>query len=146
MAQSLESKAGQAGDQAKQQAQGMMDKAKDAAGNVADQASHLASSAMDSVRDAAGNLRERAGQGATAVAGGMHNLAGTLRDHAGDGGMMGQASGYAADTLEGGARYLQDHSLDGMTDDLGAMIRKNPVPAVLVGVGVGFVLGRLLRS
>jgi hypothetical protein len=26
------------------------------------------------------------------------------------------------------------------------MIRRNPIPAVLIGVGLGFLLGRTLRS
>ena len=146
MAQSMENKVGQAADQAKNQAQGMMDKAKDAAGNLTDQASTLASSAATAARDAAGNVRDRATQGAAAVAGGMQNLAGTLREHAGDGGVVGTASATAADTLERGAQLLQQQGLENLVDDLGNMIRRNPVPAVLVGIGIGFCLGRMMRS
>jgi hypothetical protein len=33
-----------------------------------------------------------------------------------------------------------------MMDDLTDVIRRNPVPAVLIGLGLGFLLGRMLRS
>jgi ElaB/YqjD/DUF883 family membrane-anchored ribosome-binding protein len=33
-----------------------------------------------------------------------------------------------------------------MADDVTEMIRKNPIPAVLVGIGIGFLLGQLTRS
>jgi hypothetical protein len=51
-----------------------------------------------------------------------------------------------ADTLETGGRYLQEHGLSGIGDDFSNLIRRNPIPAVLVGIGVGFLLARSLRS
>lgn len=153
MAQSVESKA----DQAKQQAQGLVDKAKESAGNLADKArdvasqvgeqvSNLASQAMSGMSGAGGTMHDRAAQGVSAAADGMHSLAGTLRGHADDSGMMGQASGMAADAMDRAGHYLHDTGLDGMTEDVGNLIRRNPIPAVVIGVSVGFVLGRLLRS
>jgi uncharacterized protein YjbJ (UPF0337 family) len=45
----------------------------------------------------------------------------------------------AADTLSGTGAYLQD-----LPGDLMGLIRRYPVPSVLVGLGVGFLLGRSL--
>jgi ElaB/YqjD/DUF883 family membrane-anchored ribosome-binding protein len=32
-----------------------------------------------------------------------------------------------------------------MAEDITEMIRRNPIPAMLVGVGIGFLLGKLFR-
>jgi hypothetical protein len=49
-----------------------------------------------------------------------------------------------ADTLEGGGRYLQEHGLSGIGEDLTNLVRRNPVPAVLLGIGLGLGLGYLI--
>jgi hypothetical protein len=51
-----------------------------------------------------------------------------------------------AETLESGGRYLKEEGLEGMAEDLTDLIRKNPIPAVLMGIGLGFLLARLTRS
>jgi len=33
-----------------------------------------------------------------------------------------------------------------MGDDITNMIRRNPIPALLVGIGIGFLLARATRS
>ena len=33
-----------------------------------------------------------------------------------------------------------------MADDLTTLIKNNPIPALLVGVGIGFLLARITRS
>jgi hypothetical protein len=60
--------------------------------------------------------------------------------------MLGRASEAVASTLESGGSYLEDKHLSGMADDVTQMIRRNPIPAVLIGVGLGFLIGRTLRS
>jgi ElaB/YqjD/DUF883 family membrane-anchored ribosome-binding protein len=50
------------------------------------------------------------------------------------------------DTIERGGRYLEDRDLGGMASDLGSLIRRNPVPSILVGLCVGFLLARAFRS
>jgi hypothetical protein len=60
--------------------------------------------------------------------------------------MLGDATSTVAKTLEQGGKYLQKEGLTGMADDLSEIIRKNPIPAVLVGIGVGFMLAQLTRS
>jgi hypothetical protein len=33
-----------------------------------------------------------------------------------------------------------------MADDLSGVIRRNPIPALLIGIGIGFLLARSTRS
>jgi ElaB/YqjD/DUF883 family membrane-anchored ribosome-binding protein len=76
----------------------------------------------------------------------MHSLADTVRQHTPESGMLGTASRNVAETLDQTGRYIEDRNLSGMMDDLTGLVRRNPIPAVLIGLGVGFLLGRALRS
>ena len=54
--------------------------------------------------------------------------------------------GCIAGRLERGGQYLQQEGLSGMADDLTSMIKRNPIPALLMGVGIGFILARLTST
>jgi len=125
-------KAEQAGSQALDKGKQALDKAKDAAGHAISGAGEAITGAVDS--------------GAASVGGGMKSLAGTLRDQGPHEGMLGDATATVAKTIEQGGRYLEKEGVTGMAEDLGEMIKKNPVPAVLVAIGVGFLLGQLTSS
>lgn len=114
--------------------------------SVADRAKDLASSATQSASDLASAAGQRARDAASSVASGMQSAAHSLRENLPHEGMMGRASSAVADSLESGGRYLQEEGLSGMMDDLSNVIRRNPIPAVLVGIGLGFLLGRTIRS
>jgi len=114
-----------------------MSKAGDTARNLAGQARDMAGNAASAVKDQA----EHAG---TAVGSGMENLAGTLRENLPRQGMLGSVGSTVADSLETGGHYLQEHGIGDMADDLTQVVRKHPIPAMLVCVGIGFCLGQLL--
>jgi len=76
----------------------------------------------------------------------MESLAGTIRQKAPHEGVFGNAASSVADTLEQGGRYIREEGLSGMADDLTNTIRRNPLPAVLVAVAIGFLLARATRS
>jgi uncharacterized protein YjbJ (UPF0337 family) len=46
------------------------------------------------------------------------------------------------DTAAGAGTYLQDRGVEGLSEDLTGLIRRHPVPALLIGLGIGYVLGR----
>src|SRR5262249_4786584 len=52
----------------------------------------------------------------------------------------------ASETYEAGRHYVTERGIRGMTDDVAEVIRRNPLPAVLVGLGIGFLLARALRE
>jgi len=76
----------------------------------------------------------------------MGSLGHAVREHVPSEGMMGRAGSAVADTLEAGGHYLEEHGLKEMGDDITNMIRRNPIPALLVGIGIGFLLARATRS
>src|SRR5262245_26750536 len=111
--------------------QGMVEKAKD-----------VASEATRAAGEVASNVGRRAEDAASAVGGGMQSLAGTIREKGPREGVFGTGSSTVASGLESGGRYLQEEGFSGIVDDLSGVIRRNPIPAVLIGVGIGFLLAR----
>jgi hypothetical protein len=120
--------------------QQVKDKAKDAANTAIDKASDFAQRAGEKAGDLAHQAGERADTAASSVGTGMKNLAGTVREHTPQGGMLGAASERVAEGLEAGGKYLEDKGLSGVGDDIAGLIKRNPIPAVLIGIGIGFLL------
>jgi hypothetical protein len=129
-------------------------KAQEAAGKAAEAGQAAAGAVADKARELAGDA-QRAGQAALDKAGqaaesatervgqGMQTLGHTVRERGPGSGMLGSATQTVADTLEQSGRYVQQEGLSGMADDLTTLIKNNPIPALLVGIGLGFLLSRL---
>jgi len=144
-------------DKAQHAASTTADKAKDAASNVADRAGDLASQAVNKASQMAHNVGDKASQMAhsagdraneatSSVGSGIKSVASSLRDYAPDEGMLHSASESVADTLESGGRYLEQKGLSGVADDVTGLIRRNPIPAVLIGIGIGYLIASATRS
>jgi len=120
------------------------------ANQFANKAKETATDAMDKVKQTAASFGEAASKKAAdvsnAVGDGMKNLGGKIRETMPNEGYLGQASRSVADSLECGGKYLAKEGLSGMADDVGEVIKRNPLPAVLVGIGLGFLIGRTLRK
>jgi vacuolar-type H+-ATPase subunit H len=153
--------AGQAVDKAKEGASNAADAARDNLGQAADKARDAAShagQALSSAASAAGqavqqaasstahNVGQKAEQATAAVGSGMRSLADTVRHQGPDSGMLGSAKQTVAETLDETGKYIEEKNLKGMVDDVSGLIKRNPLPAVLIGLGIGFLLGRALRS
>jgi len=99
---------------------------------------------MEGAKEVGRQVGERAEQATAAAGRGMQNVADTIREHAPSSGMLGSAAEGVSRTFERGGRYLEDRRISGVAEDLTSAIRNNPVPALLVAVGVGFLLARAL--
>jgi len=116
------------------------------ASSAAQRAKEMASSATQRAGDVASNVGHKAEEATSSVGSSMRSLAGSLRENLPHEGVMGTASSAVADTLDRGGRYLEEEGLRGIGEDLTNIIRKNPIPAVLIGIGVGYLIARSLRS
>jgi hypothetical protein len=107
------------------------------AGEVADtvraKASEAGAQVADTVNDAMTSTGEQ-----------LSSVAQSVRERA-PAGQIGQVASATADALDRGGRYLQDQDLAGVRSDLEAIIRRYPIPSLLVGAGVSFLLARSLR-
>lgn len=116
------------------------DKANDFASRAADKASDIASQAADKASEYASKAGEGADSAASSVGTGMQHLADTVREKMPHSGMLGAASEQVAAGLETGGRYLEDRGLSGIGNDLSGLIKNHPIPAVLVGIGIGYLI------
>jgi len=124
-----------AGEKMKEGATGVMEKVKDAA-----------SHAGQAVGNVASNVGQRADDAACSVGQRMESLGEKVQERGPDSGILGKASHAVGGALERGGRYLEEKRISGMAGDLTDLIKRNPIPALLVGIGLGFLLARTLRS
>jgi len=115
-------------------------------GGVAETARNIAGQAGQAATSAMSGLKDQAGNAGAAVASGMSNLAGTIREHVPGQGMLGSVGSTVADSLESSGQYLSEHGLGDIASDVSTLVRRNPIPAMLICVGIGFCLGSLMSS
>jgi ElaB/YqjD/DUF883 family membrane-anchored ribosome-binding protein len=120
-----------------------MDQAKQTASNIGEKARETAASVADKAKQAASTVKEKADQAVSGTGSGMQSLAGQIRERGPQEGMLGSASSAVAGTLEQSGRYLEEHGLSGVADDLTNTIRRNPIPAVLISIGIGYLLAKM---
>jgi ElaB/YqjD/DUF883 family membrane-anchored ribosome-binding protein len=133
-------------DKAKEAGAGLVDKAKDLASQAGDKVKQAASAVGDAVSGAASNAGKTADKWTSSAGVGIKHLGETIEEKGPREGMLGTATRAVASTLEESGRYLEQEGLSGMMDDVTNVVRRHPLPAVLVGIGIGFLIGRTLGS
>jgi uncharacterized protein YjbJ (UPF0337 family) len=58
--------------------------------------------------------------------------------------MAGAAATAVTDRVAGASTYVQEKGVQALPGDLAGLIRRYPVPAVLIGLGIGLLVGRSL--
>jgi hypothetical protein len=129
-------------ERAKQAAGQAVEKGKEAAGQVYEKGKQAAGAAAEAAKHAASAVGHQADVMAASVGQTAENAANVVRNHTPKDGIVGAAADKVAGALEQGGKYLQQQGLTGLADDLGEMIKRNPIPAMLVGVGLGILLAR----
>ena len=76
------------------------------------------------------------------VASHMAETAGTAATKAQE--MAGASASTVTDTVAGARTYVQEQGVQTLPDDLAGLIRRHPVPALLIGLGIGWLLSRTL--
>jgi ElaB/YqjD/DUF883 family membrane-anchored ribosome-binding protein len=153
-ADKLKSAANQAGQAALDAANTVGNRTQDFMHNVGQKAQEIAQTAGQKAQDFARTAEKKAEEFAhtadenatNVVGGGLKTAAGKVREKLPHEGVLGQASEAVAGALERGGSYLEEKHLRGMADDFTEVIKKNPIPSVLIAVGLGYLLGRTLRS
>jgi hypothetical protein len=87
---------------------------------------------------AGATLGDKAEQATHALGSGLESLAGTMREKLPHSGVLGTASSSVASSLEAGGKYLENEGLKGMASDLSNLIRRYPVPALLLAGALGY--------
>ena len=137
---------GQTFDKARDTAANVADKAKDVASQAVDKAKDAASSVGGMVSDAAKNAGRKADDLTSQAGSGIKHFGDTIRENAPREGMLGDAAKTVANTTKQVGSYLEEEGLSGMFEDVTSLIKRNPIPAILVGVGLGVLIGRVMKS
>jgi ElaB/YqjD/DUF883 family membrane-anchored ribosome-binding protein len=112
------------------------DKIADAASQVKERASEFGRSAAQKVDES------RSGTAAT-----LKSTADSLRSGAQSSGQaISDVANKTAGKIESTADYIRDHDFRGMLTDLEQVVRRNPTPALIGAIGLGFLLGAALRG
>lgn len=105
---------------------------RESASNLASNAADKARQAIDSAQQTAHNAAHRAGD---YVADAQHR--------AGD--FVAGAQHRAKEAASNVGEYFSEHNMSGVVHDATSLIRRYPIPAMLVGIGVGVLLACGLR-
>lgn len=133
-------------DRAAEAASGIGQKARDAASAVVENAGNAATFVGGKASEAATFVGHKAQDATTAMGNRLESLGQTIREHVPHDGALGQASSAVANTLENTGRYLQHEGLEGIASDMTNLVRRNPIPAIFVALGVGFLLAKATSS
>jgi len=124
----------------------MADSARDAANKTSDAAKDAASNVAHKASEAGSYISHKVEDATSSTGSGMRSVADSIRDRGPHEGMLGQASSAVADTLDTYGRELEERGLSGIADDLANTVRRHPVPSVLIGIGLGFMLARMVAK
>jgi hypothetical protein len=122
------------------------DKAKEAAAFLSEMASRAASAVGAMASQAASNVGKNADDLTASAGVGIQGMGDKLGKNTPQAGVLGSVSQAVARTVTDGGEYLEGAKLSGMTEDIVQLIRRNPVPVVLIGIGLGWFAWRKLRS
>lgn len=139
----IEEAATNVGHRAQEAATAAGHRVQEAAGTLTHRAQEAGSTVAQKASEMASTAQRRADEALSNVGQGMSSLAGQVRQNAPEG-MLGSAAGAVADRLQSGGRYLQEHGVGDMADDMSSVVRRYPLPALCVGFGLGFLLGMAL--
>jgi hypothetical protein len=132
-------------ERAQETGQNLAERASEAA-SAAERAGEVASNVGNRVSEMASGAGRRADRAVSAAGRGVESFAETVRDHGPSSGMLGSATSAVADTIDEAGNYLEEHGLSDIASDLTNLVRRNPIPALLVGFGLGFLIARVTRS
>ena len=120
--------------------------AKDAAASVGEMAGHAASAVGAMASQAACDVGKKADDMAASAGIGIQGLGDRLSQNIPHSGVLGSTSQAVAQSVKDGGKYIEEAKLSGMTEDLAQLVRRNPIPAILIAVGLGWFVGRKLGS
>ncbi|QDU29689.1 hypothetical protein ETAA8_48040 [Anatilimnocola aggregata] len=119
------------------------DIANEAGTYVADMSKNVASSVKHGAEQAASYVGHRAVDAKSAIGSSLKSAGESLRSAAPqEEDMMHSAACSVAETLENTGKYIEEQGFSGMAEDMTTMIKRNPIPAVLIAAGVGFLLAK----
>lgn len=127
----------------------MGDTLNDTAQNVKDKVTDAASTAKQRVSETARQATDKIDEKRGPAADALESAASTIHEKAEDlpgGETVRSVAHSAAERLESTAGYIRGHDVRSMMSDVEEIVKRNPGPALLIAVGIGFLIGRAFRE
>jgi len=102
----------------------------------------MADAAKGKIKESAAGAATKVAQAASVVGEKIGSLAEVIREKAPLEGTVRTAATVVAKKLDAAGSYLQEKDLGEMGGDLARLIRRYPLPALLIGLGIGYLWGR----
>jgi uncharacterized protein YjbJ (UPF0337 family) len=103
------------------------------------------SSMSAKVQEFGTSAARKANDAAAATGEKLGSLAGAIRGSAPSEGKVATAAATVADGLDSAGHYLREKKFDHLGRDLTSLVRTYPIHAVVIGIGVGYLLARRSR-
>jgi ElaB/YqjD/DUF883 family membrane-anchored ribosome-binding protein len=127
------------------------------ASNIADQAAQTTKLAGNTISDAAMSLKDKAqdlsrtakekiDEKRVSAAATLRNVASGLHENAGKLPNVPALAHSAAGRIDEAADFLESRDTNQFMADLGQVVKRNPLPSLLIAVFSGFFIGRALSS
>lgn len=133
-------------EQLKDEGRHLTETTKEKGAEIGEQAKREAGHMMDDVKD---RTRRQADEQAQRAAGALRGVAGQLSsmaDSTHEKGMLVDVARQGADRVERLADQLEQDGVQGVIEDIERFARRRPGMFIAAGVGVGFVLGRIIKA
>jgi len=131
---------------AKEAGTGVLNKVKEAGSEAIDKAKDAMHSVGDMATEGVAAVGKKADDMTAAAGHGIASLGEKMADKGPHDGLAGRASQAVASTIKEGGKYIEEHKLSGMAQDVEQVVKNHPIPALLVVLGIGFCLGRAMRD
>ena len=122
------------------------EKARQAAIDVGQMATHAATAVGSMAGQAASDVGKKADDLTASAGVGIQGLGDRISKNGPQGGMLGTATQAVAKSVVDGGAYLEDAKLSGFAEDMTQLIRRNPIPAVMIAIGLGWIIASRMRS
>jgi len=127
------------------------------ASNLADQAAEATKSVGNTISDAATSLRdktqdigraakEKMDESRLSAASALRNVASGLHENAGKLPNVPDLAHSAASRLDEAAGYLESRDMNRLMADVGHVVKRNPIPSLMLAALAGFFVGRALSN
>ena len=122
------------------------EKGREAVESVGSMAAHAGSAVGTLASDAAIDVGRRADDLAASAGAGIRDMGDRIRRNGPQDGLLGTASHAVGNSVRDGGQYLENAKLSGVSQDIAELVRQNPIPAVCIALGVGWLLASKLRN
>ncbi len=121
-------------------------KAKEAAASAGEVACHATSAVGAMASRAACDIGKEADHLTSNAGTYIEGLGDRLSKNTPHSGILGNTSQAVAGAVKESGEYLQGAKLSGMTEDVAHLVRRNPIPSLLIAIGLGWFIARNLKT